>query len=703
MQAIGNYASTNSDGAVQVSSQEIDGRTVHTFAIMPLAMMQIMPTWTIVDDYLVVGMNGPLCSAAVKQITAENRRASSIRETDGYKKATEGIPGELVYISYTDSKVQFNQMMMSAQQFWPMVTMMAANAGVKLPFMLPSLSQIAEKMGPSCEYCWFDKDGLRSRYKGTGVEQSIGIGAAAGAGFGAAILMPALHGARDKAQSVVSANNIRQIQLGLLVYSNDHDGKLPESIDDEEVIKYMGFASKKDAAKVFESPRKPKDFVGPSYIMVPVEKVDIPEAGKIILLYENPQFCKKDINVGFVDGHAESMKKEEFIEALKKTYERLGREMPEIKFGSYSKNYERYKDTEKQKQIGLDENVNISKELSKALEERDIARAKEFIGQHDIAELSYVEKKYLMRLSAYTGDMFITKLLIENGFNTNEDLGMGWTALHYAVRLGHIDLVQYLIDNNADIHLGTEEQMTPLMLAISHKRKDIEKILIENGSKTDAFCETIRGNKKAVEEFIRDDPNVIFEIKGHFTLLHWAAYKGHMDIAKLLIDEGADVNVLSEYVTPLFWAVRYNRTDMAQLLIDNGADVNLRLKGGMTVLHYAAAPEIARFLIDNGADMNAKSEYGATPLHMIVMKTAHHEALRTIIDYNDVIADVKSEEIINKAVQQQLEVVELLIRNGADPQVKDTYGKTPYDYALIAGFESIIEFLSQYNSNNTIS
>ncbi len=332
MEAIGSYASAKSEGMVQVSSQVQDGRTVHTFAIMPLAMMQVVPTWTVVDDYAVIGTNGAMCSAAIKQITAQNRKASSIRETAGYKKATKGLPSNLVFLSYTDSKAQFNDMMMGAQQFWPMVTMLAANAGIKLPFMLPSLSHIAEKMGPSCEYCWFDEDGLRSRYKGIGVEQTIG--ATAGAAVGMGVLMPALSGAREQAKRAASAGNIRQIQIGLIIYADEHEGKLPESMDDEEVTKCMGFASKKDASKIFESPRKPKNFVGPSYIMVPVERADIPETGKIILLYENPQFCRGGLNVGFVDGHVEFIKQNEFIEALKKTYERLGREMPEIKFGN---------------------------------------------------------------------------------------------------------------------------------------------------------------------------------------------------------------------------------------------------------------------------------------------------------------------------------------------------------------------------------
>ncbi len=323
MQAIGSYASANSEGAIQVSSQVQNGRTVHTFAIMPLAMMQIMPTWTVIDDYVVVGTNGPLCSAAIKQITAENRRASSIRETAGFKKATEGMPGDLVFLSYTDSKAQFNEMMRGAQQFWPMVTMLAANQGVKLPFMLPSLSHIAEKMGPSCNYCWFDKDGLRSRYKGVGVEQSLG--AVAGASVGAAVLMPALAKVRQEAHKVASVANLSTTGMALLTYAHDNADKYPPDL---ETLVKEGYLP----AKILRCPHAPRNFPGKHYIYITGQKTMMPSDN--VIVYDNPEFCREGVNVLFNDCHVEFMRQEEFIEALKKTYERLGREMPEIKFGN---------------------------------------------------------------------------------------------------------------------------------------------------------------------------------------------------------------------------------------------------------------------------------------------------------------------------------------------------------------------------------
>ena len=88
-----------------------------------------------------------------------------------------------------------------------------------------------------------------------------------------------------------------------------------------------------------------------------------------------------------------------------------------------------------------------------------------------------------MQLSAYVGDMFITELLIENDFNINEDLGMGWTALHYTARLGHTDLAKYLIDNNADITLVTEEAMTPLsaLTTVAKEMMFLSAVVLQTG------------------------------------------------------------------------------------------------------------------------------------------------------------------------------------------------------------------------------
>jgi len=317
--AIGKFAADKSEGMVQVSSQVQDGRTVHTWAVAPLAMAQIMPCWTIVGDHVVIGSNTAMLTSAVTQI---NSGTKSIRSTDGFKKVTAKLPGELLSFKYVDSKLQFIQLTTALQQFWPMATMFASNAGLKLPFVLPQLSHIAQDMGPSCQYSWFDARGLRSHYRGAGIEPSLG--AVAGGAMGAGILMPALARARQQARYTVSMTNLKHMGLAVVMYADDHDGKLPDSF--EQAKEYY-----KDT-KILKSPLKPKGFAGPSYIYVSGHSMKADSPYRQIVAYENPEYCQDDITTLFLDGHVERMKKESFLETLEATYKQLGREMPKIKF-----------------------------------------------------------------------------------------------------------------------------------------------------------------------------------------------------------------------------------------------------------------------------------------------------------------------------------------------------------------------------------
>jgi ankyrin repeat protein len=56
------------------------------------------------------------------------------------------------------------------------------------------------------------------------------------------------------------------------------------------------------------------------------------------------------------------------------------------------------------------------------------------------------------------------------------------------------------------------------------------------------------------------------------TLLMWASYNGHLEVAELLIQKGATVNIKDDWgYTALDWALRNNHTEMAALLINAGA------------------------------------------------------------------------------------------------------------------------------------
>ena len=316
--AIGKFATENSNGMVQISSQVQNGKTVHTWAVMPLAMAQVMPCWAVSGDKVIIASNLVICNLAIEQADSGK---NSIRSTEGFKKATANLPENLLSLQYNDSKVQFNQTMMSIQQVWPMLTMAAANAGIKLPFVLPSLTGIAEKMEPSIQYSWYDTLGLRSHYNGAGIEQSIG--AVAGAAVGIGVMMPALAKSRQQALRITSATNLKAIGKAMILYANDYNDKFPPNL--QELVEKCDLPP-----QALESKRKPKGFTGPSYIYITGQDASM-YAGNIVV-YENPAYCTDGLNVLFLDCHVQWMKPDEFIKDLKETYQRLGREMPEIKF-----------------------------------------------------------------------------------------------------------------------------------------------------------------------------------------------------------------------------------------------------------------------------------------------------------------------------------------------------------------------------------
>ena len=322
--SLSQMAAEMANNMVQISSQEVNGRTMNTIAILPLAVAQLMPTWTIVGDNVVIASSPTICNAAAEQ-AASGTKDNSIRNNEKFQKATAKIPSNVLSLSYTDSKVQMTQTMAGLQQLWPIATMFAAQRGIgNLPIVIPDLSNVIKDVTPSVQYTWLDEKGMHSIYKGAGIEPSLG--AIAGTAFGVGILMPALARTRQIAFRMVAGTNLSGIGKAMLIYANDYDDEFPPNL--EELIEKCDLTE-----KVFENKRKPAYFDGPTYIYITGQTTsDYPEN---ILVYENPEYCSDGLNVLYLDSHVEFVTKEEFLRDLEETYKRLGRPMPEVKFRGY--------------------------------------------------------------------------------------------------------------------------------------------------------------------------------------------------------------------------------------------------------------------------------------------------------------------------------------------------------------------------------
>ena len=149
--------------------------------------------------------------------------------------------------------------------------------------------------------------------------------------------------------------------------------------------------------------------------------------------------------------------------------------------------------------------------------------------------------------------------------------------------------------------------------------------------------------------------------------------RGAVDAVRLLLDNGADINLVDDDgTTPLITVCWDSHVDAARLLLDNGADVNRANKKGTTPLFIACQEgyvNVARLLLDNGADVDWATEDGFTPLHAASQK-CYVDVARLLLD-ND--ADVNrankklgTTPLFLACENGYVDVARLLLDNGAD-------------------------------------
>jgi ankyrin repeat protein len=125
-------------------------------------------------------------------------------------------------------------------------------------------------------------------------------------------------------------------------------------------------------------------------------------------------------------------------------------------------------------------------------------------------------------------------------------------------------------------------------------------------------------NLNLVSDLITLGANLDWQDEDGFTPLHWAVRDRSVEIARMLIDAGADLDVQDTWGsdTPLHDAAFFGRVEIARMLIDAKANVNVQDKSGWTPLHMAAINgkvEVARMLIDAGAKKDIEDNEGRTP------------------------------------------------------------------------------------------
>ncbi len=201
----------------------------------------------------------------------------------------------------------------------------------------------------------------------------------------------------------------------------------------------------------------------------------------------------------------------------------------------------------------------------------------------------------------------------------------GWTPLHLAVADGQQDVIRVLVEAGADLTARTEFNRTPLHVALQF-RPEVVPLLRELGAQVDAPSAAYLGDVAELTRHLDDGTDPGDRTSG-VDLLSWAAFGGAVPTATLLLDRGADADTGA-----LHFAAGGARLELVRLLLAAGADVNRRDPStGRTPLHAAVGaglagdgPEIVRVLLAAGADVNATTPEGPSALDMSHLAAARH-------------------------------------------------------------------------------
>lgn len=324
----------------------------------------------------------------------------------------------------------------------------------------------------------------------------------------------------------------------------------------------------------------------------------------------------------------------------------------------------------------------------------------------------------------------------------------GSTPLQWAAYEGDVTEVRRLIDAGADVSLANKYGATPMSLAAEVADTEILKLLLEAGADADspnaegqtALMAVARtGNVEAARLLLDHGATIdARESWGGQTALMWASARRHPQMMELLISHGADVDARSIHrdyqrhvtaegrpksldsggFTPLLYAARENCIACANVLLANGADIDLPDPDGVSPLLLAimnANWDLAKQLIEAGADVNQWDIYGEAPLFTAIGLYSRVNGGRASIDpVNETEgkaivlmlldrganpnmqlffrpANVRgstntrgSTPLIRAANSGDLEMVQLLLRQGADPTIYMADRQTPI-HAVLAG------------------
>ncbi len=312
-----------------------------------------------------------------------------------------------------------------------------------------------------------------------------------------------------------------------------------------------------------------------------------------------------------------------------------------------------------------------------------------------------------LQLAAVNGNAAIIAALIKAGADPNAPVTKyGDTTLMMAARTGNPEAIKVLLDNGATANaVETWGGTTALMWAVSESHPDAAKMLIDRGANVNVRSKIVpsegrRGgstSNSSVTSLPRDpEPGEKpkKDYYGGFTPLHFAVRQGDMESTRRLVAAGADVNTVSaDGKASLELAIYNGNYEIASFLIDNKAQVNHADAEGFTPLFWTVDRRnmetnpgmpwmvtldplpLIKKLLASGANPNAFVDNIPTS-----RRSALNLTPRTTF----------ATALARAAFSADMELVQLLLSNGADPNIVSSHNETALmqaaGYAWIDGY-----------------
>ncbi len=301
--------------------------------------------------------------------------------------------------------------------------------------------------------------------------------------------------------------------------------------------------------------------------------------------------------------------------------------------------------------------------------------------------------------AAYGGNVEAVRVLVERGARVNaepngfrawtwtgaklplrqqalaQSASIGDTALILAARLGHEEVVAYLLEHGADPARANPHGDSPLAVAAEQGHAKIVSLVLAKGVDPDE-------GRQRVPSF-SGGALVGLKTEEHNTPLMKAAQGGHVAAVRVLLDAKADPNIRGfAGKTALYWAVERGYGEVVSLLLERGADADIKTNAGLTPLMEAAKngrTDIVQPLLAKQADVNAREGGDVLPGTVDTSGGAGMTAL------------------MFAAMGGHAEVVSALMKAGADISIRNRNGQTVFEEAEKSGHGEIARQLRSWN------